>query len=89
MFGAADPKGGAAGSVVDLFGHTQLNHHTKVMGGVLGQECATVLSEFFAPRRELYRQRLGGPATESSPFDDTPAIPTGEVLEIEPPPPSP
>jgi tRNA(adenine34) deaminase len=89
VFGAADPKGGAAGSVVDLFGHAQLNHHTKVLGGVLAQECGAVLSDFFAQRRELYRQRHGGPATESSLFDDTPVIPTGEVLEIEPPPPSP
>ena len=89
VFGAADPKGGAAGSVVDLFAHAQLNHHTKVMGGVLGKECGAVLSEFFAQRRELYRQRRSGPATEPAVFDDAPAIPTGEVLEIEPPPPSP
>jgi tRNA(adenine34) deaminase len=88
VFGAADPKGGAAGSVVDLFAHSQLNHHTKVVGGVLGKECGAVLRDFFAERRELYRQRRSGPLTEAVALD-TPAIPTGEVLEIEPPPSSP
>lgn len=88
VFGAADPKGGAAGSVVDLFAHSQLNHHTRVVGGVLGKECGAVLRDFFAERRELYRQRRGGPITEATALD-APAIPTGEVLEIEPPPPSP
>jgi tRNA(adenine34) deaminase len=89
VFGAADPKAGAAGSVVDLFAHEQLNHHTEVLGGVLGKECRTALREFFEQRRELYRQRRSGPVTEPAALDDAPAIPTGEVLEIEPPPPSP
>src|SRR5262249_38607084 len=39
VFGAADPKTGAAGSVVDLFAPPQLNHHTSVEGGVLAPEC--------------------------------------------------
>jgi tRNA(adenine34) deaminase len=88
VFGATDPKTGAAGSVVDLFGHSKLNHHTQVLSGVLADDCAKVLRDFFAERRELYRQRRGGPVTEPAPLD-TPAIPTGEVLEIEPPPSSP
>jgi tRNA(adenine34) deaminase len=51
VFGAADPKTGAAGSVVDLFAQRQLNHHTEVQGGVLAQACGQVLREFFAQRR--------------------------------------
>src|ERR1051325_7102186 len=42
VFGALDPKTGAAGSVVDLFATPQLNHHTAVCGGVLAGECGAV-----------------------------------------------
>jgi tRNA(adenine34) deaminase len=55
VFGAADPKTGACGSVVDLFAETRLNHHTTVRGGVLAAECGEMLSKFFAERRELKR----------------------------------
>ncbi len=55
VFGAADPKTGAAGSVADLFAEPRLNHQTRVQGGVLAQECAALLSEFFAQRRERSR----------------------------------
>jgi tRNA(adenine34) deaminase len=51
VFGAADPKTGAAGSVIDLFGHTRLNHHTTVVGGVMAEASAQLLREFFAERR--------------------------------------
>ena len=51
VFGAWDPKTGAAGSVVDLFAQPQLNHHTALQGGVLGEACGQVLREFFAERR--------------------------------------
>lgn len=51
VFGAADPKTGAAGSVVDLFAQRQLNHHTVVQGGVLAAACGQVLRDFFAARR--------------------------------------
>ncbi|HMM71000.1 MAG TPA: tRNA adenosine(34) deaminase TadA [Rhodocyclaceae bacterium] len=51
FFGAHDPKTGACGSVVDLFGQPRLNHHTRVQGGVLGAECAALISGFFATRR--------------------------------------
>ncbi len=51
VFGAPDPKTGAAGSVVDLFAQTQLNHQTRVQGGILTQECADVLRAFFKLRR--------------------------------------
>ncbi|MBC7435180.1 MAG: tRNA adenosine(34) deaminase TadA [Bdellovibrionales bacterium] len=55
VFGAKDPKTGAAGSVLDLFGEARLNHQTLVEGGVLAQECATLLSSFFQHRREEAR----------------------------------
>ncbi len=51
VFGAADPKTGAAGSVVDLFAQNKLNHHALVQGGVLAAECGALLSDFFAARR--------------------------------------
>ena len=51
VFGAADAKTGAAGSVVDLFAENRLNHHTLVQGGVLAAECGALLSAFFAARR--------------------------------------
>lgn len=51
VFGARDPKTGAAGSVLDLFSETRLNHHASVQGGVLAEECGKVLSDFFAARR--------------------------------------
>jgi tRNA(adenine34) deaminase len=51
FFGAADPKTGAAGSVVDLFAEPRLNHHATVQGGLLGGDCARLLSDFFAARR--------------------------------------
>ena len=51
VFGAADPKTGACGSVLDLFAETRLNHHAQVEGGVLAEECGALLREFFAARR--------------------------------------
>ncbi|MDB5941845.1 MAG: putative bifunctional protein : haloalkane dehalogenase [Ramlibacter sp.] len=55
VYGAADPKTGAAGSVIDLFGQQQLNHHTQVEGGVLAQECGDLLAGFFRSRRQESR----------------------------------
>jgi tRNA(adenine34) deaminase len=52
FFGAADPKSGACGSVVNLFAEGRLNHHATVVGGVLAEEAAGLLQEFFAKRRE-------------------------------------
>jgi tRNA(adenine34) deaminase len=51
VFGARDPKTGAAGSVIDLFAEARLNHHTSVAGGVLAEECGSLLSGFFVARR--------------------------------------
>jgi tRNA(adenine34) deaminase len=51
VFGAADPKTGACGSVVDLFAEPRLNHHTAVFRGVAAAECSALLSAFFVARR--------------------------------------
>ena len=51
VYGAADPKTGACGSVVDLFAETKLNHHATVIRGVLAGECSAGLSAFFSHHR--------------------------------------
>ena len=51
VYAAADPKTGAAGSVVNLFAEPRLNHRTQVQGGVLAQDCGRLLSDFFRTRR--------------------------------------
>jgi tRNA(adenine34) deaminase len=51
VFGCTDPKAGAAGSVLDVLAEPRLNHRPEVTGGVLAQECATLLTDFFAARR--------------------------------------
>ena len=51
VYGAADPKTGAAGSVINLFENSQLNHQTRWQGGVLGEEAAAILKDFFSQRR--------------------------------------
>jgi tRNA(adenine34) deaminase len=52
VFGAADPKTGACGSIVDLFAEPRLNHHATVVAGVRADECGALLSSFFAARRQ-------------------------------------
>ena len=51
VYGAADPKAGAAGSVLDVLAEPRLNHRPEVEGGVLAAECAALLTDFFAARR--------------------------------------
>lgn len=51
VYGARDAKTGVHGSVVDLFAVERLNHHTEIVGGVLAEECGSLLSSFFAARR--------------------------------------
>lgn len=51
VFGAPDPKAGACGSVLDVVREARLNHQAQVTGGVLMDECAAVMREFFAARR--------------------------------------
>jgi tRNA(adenine34) deaminase len=51
IFGAHDPKTGVAGSVMNIFSESRLNHHTQIVGGVLTEECSALLSAFFVKRR--------------------------------------
>ena len=55
VFGAADPKTGACGSVLNLFSEASLNHHATVMPGVLAAECGARLSAFFSQRRQALK----------------------------------
>jgi tRNA(adenine34) deaminase len=51
VFGAPDPKTGAAGSVLNVFSEKQINHQTQVDGGIMAEECGQVLRNFFKERR--------------------------------------
>ena len=83
VFGAADPKTGAAGSVVDLFKVAALNHQTTVQGGVLAEASALVLQDFFRARRLARREeaiashplREDALRTPDAAFDGLPAYP--------------
>jgi tRNA(adenine34) deaminase len=55
VYAAADPKTGAAGSVIDLFAQKRLNHQTEIEGGVLADEGGMLLAEFFRLRRQEAR----------------------------------
>ena len=76
VFGAADPRTGAAGSVIDLFAHPQLNHQTQVHGGLRAQECGQLLKDFFKPRRSnptpLREDALRTPDAAFSAWPDMP-----------------
>ena len=52
VYGAADEKTGAAGSLVDILRHPGMNHQVEIVSGVLADECAATLSNFFRLRRE-------------------------------------
>jgi tRNA(adenine34) deaminase len=64
IYGAGDPKTGACGSVINVFEHDNLNHHTKVVAGVMATECSELLKKFFSDRRiaatEKKKQRQSG-----------------------------
>ena len=51
VYGASDPKTGAAGSVLNLFSLKQINHQTSVDGGIMSEECGQLLRDFFKGRR--------------------------------------
>jgi tRNA(adenine34) deaminase len=51
VFGAHDPKGSAAGSVFEVMGTDRLNHQVEIQGGLLAEDCASLLQNFFAARR--------------------------------------
>ncbi len=50
-FGASDPKTGVAGSVMNVFENTKLNHHCQIEGGILSHDCAAILKDFFQEKR--------------------------------------
>ncbi len=98
VFAAADPKTGAAGSVLDLFADARLNHQTTLVGGVLAEPASALLRQFFADRRAQQRAerdalRLQHPIdavgtalattiTTAIPAAIPAAIPTGDATEI-------
>ncbi|QLK88191.1 tRNA adenosine(34) deaminase TadA [Arsenophonus endosymbiont of Aphis craccivora] len=51
VYGASDQKTGAAGSIIDVFNHPDMNHRILVLGWILADECSTMLSVFFQQRR--------------------------------------
>jgi tRNA(adenine34) deaminase len=57
VYGASDPKTGAAGSVIDLFANAALNHQTQLVAGVLADACGAVLQDFFKERRKTQRMQ--------------------------------
>ncbi|WP_382324696.1 tRNA adenosine(34) deaminase TadA [Hydrogenophaga sp. UC242_50] len=76
VFGATDPKTGAAGSVLDLFGHARINHQTIVQGGVLAEEGAQLLRGFFKERRvNLHPLRDDALRTPDERFQNLPGYP--------------
>jgi tRNA(adenine34) deaminase len=70
VFGAHDPKSGAAGSVIDVFAHPQLNHHAKVIPGVRAAESVELLQTFFRARRQDPKTR---PTTAPEATDQAPS----------------
>lgn len=86
VYAAADPKTGAAGSVIDLFAQRQLNHHTAVQGGVLADACGQLLREFFAERRaQARREREESSAAPAAPAAGAPETDYNivEVIEMQ------
>jgi tRNA(adenine34) deaminase len=96
VFGARDPKTGAAGSVLDLFAEPRLNHHTEVVGGLMEEASSGLLKTFFAERRaeqkaEREAQRQAallavGAAAAAGPESSWAGggIPAGEAVELTP-----
>ena len=83
VFGAAEPKTGSAGSVINLFEQTQLNHQTRVQGGVLAEQSRVLMQDFFRQRRTVQREasaqrhplRDDALRTPDSRFKDLPGYP--------------
>jgi len=83
VFAARDPKTGAAGSVVDLFGEARLNHHTTVQGGVLHEACGGLLREFFVQRRAQRRSEREAAQTEQAARFEDSDFDIVEVIEMD------
>jgi tRNA(adenine34) deaminase len=60
VFGASDPKGGCAGTLMNLLQEKRFNHQAEVIGGILEQECSELLSRFFRQLREKKKQQKRG-----------------------------
>lgn len=80
VYGAADPKTGAAGSVLDLFVNPEINHQTQVASGVLAEDCGQLLQSFFTDRRQAQGRgrmplREDALRTPEDRFDDVPDYP--------------
>jgi tRNA(adenine34) deaminase len=76
VFGASDQRTGAAGSVLNLFAQDALNHQTQVQGGVLAADCASLLQDFFKPRRlNMNPVRDDALRTPDACFADVPDFP--------------
>lgn len=90
VFGAWDPKTGAAGSVLNVFTDPRLNHQTAVEGGVLAEACGQVLRNFFAERRAQQRAEQLARRAEAAramaaadEFADLDPVPIGEAVAVE------
>ena len=57
VFGASDPKGGAGGSALKVLNHPRLNHKVAVVRGVMAEDCAMILRDFFRSRRKVASRR--------------------------------
>jgi len=80
IFGAPDPKTGAAGSVLNLFDNRLLNHHTTLTGGVLADPCGELLRDFFAQRRSRQRAPMAAPTAAEQVIAP---IPVGDAAELD------
>lgn len=69
VYGAREPKSGAAGSVLNLYAEPRLNHHAEIVGGVLAEECAALVSDFFAARRQVQRAEAHADRDQSQAAD--------------------
>jgi tRNA(adenine34) deaminase len=78
VYAAPDPKTGAAGSVIDVFGQARLNHQTEVVAGVLADTAGSLLRGFFAQRRAA--QRLTREAADLAVSDEV--IPVGDASDL-------
>jgi tRNA(adenine34) deaminase len=82
VFAAADPKTGAAGSVLDLFADARLNHQTVLVGGVLAEPASALLRQFFADRRAQQRAEREALRAQTGADPAPLSIPTGDATEI-------
>lgn len=72
VFGAAEPKTGACGSILNLPAEAKLNHHAQFTGGVLAEECSNLLKAFFAARRNTSANPLSPPSNGAEVVQEIP-----------------